>query len=182
MRRPALLLLAATVVVLGGCVEEPTQRPTQRPAATPSPTPAHTAQIVLHGEGTLDCAYVGTFPCNATVVIRPAGYNGSWEPAATDSFFSTSWFDEDGIQVVEGDVREAPSPLPPGTYLVAGVMGVPSDEGAQPPATLKPWTILHVGCTAEFDVSPTTERVDISVTYRPDDTCAVIIDVTDSAP
>lgn len=140
------------------------------------------ADVVLHGEGALDCVYAGAFPCVPSVVIRPQGFAGSWEPVETDPFFTTSSPDETGVQVVEDEVRDAPWPLLPGTYRVAGVTGVPNDELAQPPATPRQWTSSVVGCVTDFEVTGTTVRVEISVAYRQDNTCDVAVDVVDSAP
>jgi hypothetical protein len=69
------------------------------------------ADVVLHGDGALDCVYAGVFPCIPSVVIRPADYAGSWEPTETDPSFTASPPDETGVQVVEGEVRNAPGPL-----------------------------------------------------------------------
>jgi len=153
------------------------------PSSTPpSPTPPATAKVVLHGDGALDCVYAGVFPCVPSVVIRPAGYAGSWEPTETDPFFTTTPPDDAGVEVVEEEVRDAPGPLLPGTYRVAGVIGVPNDELAQPPATPRLWTSSVVGCVADVEITATAVRVEISVTYRQDNTCDVTVDAIDSAP
>jgi hypothetical protein len=137
------------------------------------------ADVVIHGDGALDCVYAGVFPCIPSVVIRPADYAGSWEPTETDPSFTASPPDETGVQVVEGEVRNAPGPLLPGTYRVAGVIGVPDDQLAQPPATPRLWTSSIVGCVADVEVTATTVRVEIRVTYRPDNTCDIATEITD---